>query len=87
MMARATALLLAVAGLACSHAAPARPLDSRRAGLGSSLYCPSETITYHHDGGSLESQGVTSVDRYGHPIASSIGCQPPPDKPTSDKGK
>jgi hypothetical protein len=86
-MGRATVLLLAVAGLACSHTAPARSLDSRRPGARSSLDCPNQTITYHHDGGSLESQGVTSVDRRGNPIASSIGCEPQPDKTTNAKGK
>jgi hypothetical protein len=86
-MTRAIALLLAVAGLACSHTAPARSVDSRRAGSRSSIDCPSQTITYHHDGGSLESQGVTSVDRHGYPFASSIGCEPAPDKTTNAKGK
>jgi hypothetical protein len=86
MMARAAALLLAFAGLACSHATPAKSLDSRRTGVRSNFDCVNETITYHHEGG-LESQGVASVDRRGNPIASSIGCEPPPDKPTNAKGK
>jgi len=86
-MKRATALLLAVAGLACSHTAPNKSLDSRRPGVRSNFDCVNQTITYHHDGGSLESQGVTSVDRFGNPFASSIGCEPPPDKPTDTKGK
>jgi hypothetical protein len=86
MMARATALLLAFAGLACSHTAPAKSLDLRRPGVRSNFDCVNQTITYHHEGG-IESQGVTSVDRLGNPIASSIGCEPPPDKPTDTKGK